>query len=616
VETAKPARQLVGHRSWVWSVAFSSDGQTLATAGYDHTIRLWKVSTGTEFRQIAEPQDLSSLAFLPGDKVLVCGGRNRPVRLWDVTTGKEMPRFGKGAHGQCAVCAEGKVLVTWSGHALRLWKVSTGEELLGLPGHQAEVRAAGFSRDGKTLLSAGAAGDHGLERCVWEAGSGRQLSRITGCLEKGRVLEFAPDRKTLAAAGPHLNCATVRLLDRVSGRNLHVLEHPPAVRAIAYSPDGKRLASASGTMILKDGAHFSLRLWDAATGRELRRFPAHDSDINALQFSPDGRVLASASWDKTARLWSTTTGKELRRLQGHANGLRAITFSPNGHFIATASQDGTVRLWETLTGGEIRKLDAWATVLAFAPDGKTLASVNGLRWNNDEPDNVIRFWDVATGTLIGKRSGHSGGVTLLLFSPDGKRLVSGSEDATLLAWDVSDRRPARVVKVPPRELQACWRDLADTSAECGYRAVWKLVADPPQTVSLLKELLRPASGELSRRIARLITDLDSDQFAVRQAASAELAKLGDQAEPALRKALLDKPSVEVRLRATRLLEAVEAVKPTPEQLRAQRAVEVLEQIDSRDARQLLETISRGDPAATLTREAKAVLLRLQRSGSR
>ncbi len=244
--------------------------------------------------------------------------------------------------------------------------------------------------------------------------------------------------------------------------------------------------------------------------------------------------------------------------------------------------------------------------------------VNGLRWNNVEPDNVLRFWDVRTGRSVGQMAGHFEGVSLLFFTPDGKRLVSGSDDTMLLTWDASghrkDRAPA-TADLSARELETCWADLAAPEARRAHRAIGKLETAPRQAISFLGRRLRSVSLAVPPWIARLIADLDNDTFAVREAASAELKKLAGQAEPALRRLLDDPPSPEVHLRAARLLEKVEGAPFSPEYLRALRAVAVLEGIGSPEARQALEGLARREPDGPVAQQARAALERLNRLAS-
>jgi hypothetical protein len=210
------------------------------------------------------------------------------------------------------------------------------------------------------------------------------------------------------------------------------------------------------------------------------------------------------------------------------------------------------------------------------------------------------------------------GVAPLSFTANGRRLASGGADSTILIWDVTgrlrdgDRRPA---KLSEKELEALWGDLAEADTVRAGRAVWALVAVGPQTVSLLGERLRPAVAKVSPEVVgRLIANLDSEDFASRQKARGELKKLGEGCEPFLRQALAKRPSVEMRRSLQELLSQLEETRkePSGDVLRVLRAVEVLEQVGTPDARHVLERLTRGAPDERLTREAQAALGRLER----
>jgi hypothetical protein len=439
------------------------------------------------------------------------------------------------------------------------------------------------------------------------------------------LMVFSPDWKTLAAACEHTRDDTVRLWEVSTGKRLHTLKHPWGVMALAYGPGGRTLASSSSEVsvipVPESGRKADsdiIHLWDAVTGAEIRRLTGHKSLINALHFSPDGRLLASASHDRTVRVWNTATGKELRCLQGHPSGVRAVIFSPDGRLIASAGYDETVCLWEVATGSEVRRTKDRADRLAFAPDGSTLVSAVGVKWGNDNAANVLSIWDVITGELVGRLPGHADGVTLLRFSPDGKVVLSGGEDCTLLAWDASawpGARPAAPLALAPGKLESCWGDLAGTDAARAYQAVCTMVTAPRQAASFLGERLLPEPSEVPPHIATLIASLDDERFAVREEATAELAKSADQAETSLRKALASGPSPEVRGRVKGLLERLEGATPSPEGLRVLRAVDVLERVGIPAAKEVIERLARGAPEARLTQDAKASLERLSKRHS-
>jgi hypothetical protein len=251
--------------------------------------------------------------------------------------------------------------------------------------------------------------------------------------------------------------------------------------------------------------------------------------------------------------------------------------------------------------------------VAFSPDGRLAASAGGSAANTydvAEPRR-IRLWDVVSGQEVAHFEGHTADVTSLAFSPDGTRLVSGLRDTAVLVWDMTALPRLPSLEVRAEELDGLWKDLAGTDTFKAHQAMWKLAATPEKAVPFLKEHVPPAPEVDAGQVRRWIADLDSEQFAVRTAAVKELEKLGDRAAPALREVLAGKPSAEVRKQAEELLAGQRLVR-SPEVLQRLRAVQVLERIGSPEARQFLEALARGAPAARETREAKASLDRLAR----
>jgi hypothetical protein len=346
-------------------------------------------------------------------------------------------------------------------------------------------------------------------------------------------------------------------------------------------------------------------------GKELRRIALPQWVSASLAFSPDGKLLAYPGDRDSIILLDIATNKEARRITRPRSYFTNLAFSPDGKILASLTYDHKIHFWDPATGQELRPMvDREADVygIVFAPDGRSAVSVG---------DRAIRVWEIKTRLERGRFRSSDRQPSALAFAPDGRTIAQGSDDATVLLWDVTghlDRGRLRPTRLSPKELHTLWSDLAGDNATVAYQAIWTLAASSTESVPFIQEHLRPIAPVDERGIARLVTDLDNEQFQTRKAATERLEKLGDLAEPVLRQALRPKTPLETRQRIERLLERVAAERenPYPDGLRMLRAVEALERMDSPAARQALEQYARGAPGAELTKQAKVALERLAR----
>lgn len=668
---------LKGHQKGILSLSFSRDGKKIVSAGGDKTVRIWNVATGEELHRFEGHTDtVYSAAISPDGKIVVSGSEDKTVRLWDMASGKEIRKLeqpgtvfsvifshdgktlflgganrrdpgpaGRPSYGLLQICdttpeikprrriaipygatslalaPDGRALAVVQDHSIRLWDIVTGKEIQRNDEPNNNIHTLAISPEGRTV----ALGGLGESIRLCDSATGRLIRRFSLDPDTNEVLgvAFSPDGKQLASAGVRFGERAIEprgfeVWDLSSGERTRRAPDEIVLR-LAFSPDGKILATG----------YKEIKLWDATTGKELRRLSAtppgwNSKPLYSLAFSADGKLLAMLKEGKVV-LWDVATGKEIQALERPDRSFGTLALSSTGHLLAidsvTEKDRGTIHLWDIREGTEQRRIRlnlniGWHASLAFTPDGRALAiGYDAMSGDRDRHylEHLVQLWEVATGQKRREWKGHRGRITRVAFSPDGKRLVSSSSDTTALVWDVlGQSAPGSTEPLSPEQLQALWTDLAGADAAKAFDAIGRLTASPEQAVPMLKTKLRPVSAAGKQQVARLIADLDSDDFAVREKAMEQLRQLSERAELDLREGLKGKLSLESRKRIEELLEAVRAAALSPDNLRNLRAVEVLEYVGTSAAQDVLKTLAKGASSARLTREATASLERLAR----
>jgi WD40 repeat protein len=581
----------------VAALAFAPDGRTLAAGDYDNHVTRWDFARGTPLPPPLEGHrrvparsrnGVTALAFRPDGKRLASGGADATARVWDAETGKELLRLdGHAGHVRAvAFRPDGQRLATGGADGtIRQWDLAGGREVRPTAEPAGPVLGVSVAPDGRTFATVRV----GDRLTLWDAASGRAHRPLPGLPEQAAAATYSPDGNTLAVATAD---GVLQLWDLAMGRlRAGGREAPRRMEALVFSPDGRLLASS--------GPGGYADVWDAVTGTMEHRIGLISWRHLHMAFSADHRVLAGSSGG-TVFLFDTATGRQQAfhtRLSWPE--VAALALPPARRTLATATPHG-VTVWELATGEARRQFGEGSGCMAFSADARLVAGGDGA--------GRVRVWRLSDGQLLKEFAGHRGPVRALAFAARAATLVSGGQDGTAVVWDLEGAVAEPPAGPPERDVERLWKALASEDAVKAGEAVEALV-HTPAALGLLRERLKPIAVE---KVERLVARLDDDEFAVREQATHDLARLGRAAAGALRKALAGKPSAELKRRAEELLARLPddgAVVPAAAQVL--RALEVLEAVNSKESREILETVAGGPDDAEATHEARAALRRLR-----
>jgi WD40 repeat protein len=504
--------------------------------------------------------------------------------VWDLGTGKLIHTRMVGTRATYAPDCKG--IASIDGHAIRIWDAAEGKERAPTSAPAGAVHCVSFSADGNSLV---AGYDYDPETFrTWEVASGKELRTFKRSeSDNPKAAEFSRDGKSLL----FVQAGTMEILELWTGKRKSPRTAPTtAVPWVSFDTDGKHL-----------------------TTLELRQLNRNDSS-------------ESPKCEAVFCFLSTSTGKDvpeddrprwaksLQRLRPHpVSNTLAISVSSDFRLMAWVRlsapwgyslEDHRIHLCDIATGKELPPVELGKKIraVALSSDSRLLAAV--------AEDGRLRLSDIAANREVANWPGPHAKPTCVAFRPDGKAVAVGYSDTTVLLWEVPSSSESAAI--PRDDLDRLWTDLASAEPAPAYRAVARLRSDPKSAVELFRSRLRLVASDVPANVAALVADLDNPSFAKREAASAAIAKLGQDAIAGLRSALANKPSPELRERATKVLATITREVTTPDDVRRLRAIQILEQIGNAESIDLLKKMSDGVSEAWVTLDAKESLDRLSK----
>lgn len=650
------------NRHWL---ALAPDSKTLAIASGEK-VCLWDIAGGKQVRCWEQRSDSRPVFSRDGRRLAWAGYDSEMgiARIWTAQREEAAPHaVGEPVNHFEPPCLspDGKVIaVVTDANVLQLRRISDCKEVLPLNAHDSSVIRIVFTRDSRHAVSWCRTGVF-----VWETPTGRLVRRapeaewesadlirllrggrllttdkrrglmIVRDVETGRELwhsaarlDIGPSPFAIAPGGQYIavqeSNGEVCIRDGRTGRSVYRVAAKAAGHGLRLSADGdvlvrqRKTATGIEMEVHRQSAKNTLVLRDFPKDRRLRRC------LDSWHFSflsPDGRWLILSTQDGRLHRWDLLSGKEVSPLAESLRSTWELAWSPDGRFVAAngsalppnvlnnavgEEEQRDVRVWDVRTGTRLAHLTVpilhGGMHVIFTADGRTMLTTN-MRGG-------IHLWEVATGQERCRLRGHlPEEIYSLTLSADGRTLVSGGRDSQGFVWDLTGRMADgqwRSTRHAPEQQRAYWEALASADAKAAYLAIWQLIADPQGTIAFLREQLRPIAQPQPGQIERAIAAMDSAVFAERERATEELEKLGESVSAELRQKLSQKPPLEVRRRIETLLEKLQIV-PQGRRLQALRAVEVLEHIDTPQARDMLRKLAEGAAAARLTQEAQRAL---------
>lgn len=398
-------------------VSFISEGQTLVSTNSSQ-IDLWNMSTGAYqgelhayhgYQDVAFSVDGSIMASIRADVVLVRDIQENKI-LQEIRTNSPYNQY-------IAISSDGTTLasterdITDQDIAIELWDIETGKHKKTLSGHKKSVECIAFAPNGKTLAS----GIRDYSIILWDIETGKHKKTLKKHSNDVRKVVFSPDGKTLISFD---RSGMLRVWEVETGKLMHSLrDHTNIATSISLSPDGLTLVSGS--------PNGDIHLWDVATGKHKKTFKGHKNSVTSVSYSSDGLTIASASWNNNIRLWDVTTDKLKNRMDIPLENMRNVQFCPVNQLVASTTKN-SLYVWKLDTlqlkyPPIAHERSPYANVsLSFSPDGKILASIG--------KSQSIHMWDVETGShmITLDLKGNSQKIKNIIFSPDRKTLASFS----------------------------------------------------------------------------------------------------------------------------------------------------------------------------------------------
>jgi WD40 repeat protein len=555
-----------------------------------------------------------ALALTSDGKILATADRGGGIHLWDFASGKELlPELHRAPLVLAVSQAANRLAIR---HADQAYLVTPGDwsQFQLVPDLRGGAGLMSFSGDGRTFVAASFENSEGRSRTIlnlYESTSGKGIGAIP--IEGERVLHLdrSPDGQLVTARGQK----TDRLFDLRTAKEVY--RHPIWLRELLFSADGKYLlladssgitcldtstraklwnwrgfpvrslcSSADGKTLLF-GIENSIRRLDMVSGREEPPIVLGPTGIVNLFPAPDGKILIAMLYqDRVPRVVDLSLRKEIGKLSP----------PPREIIVMEMAKEGEPQMFSAAP------LEGEITGVCFSPDGRTLFS-----WGID---NIIRLRETMTWQVRHELKGHEGPITQLAPLAGGREAVSHSADRSVLVWDLTLRNPPEP-KSQNLDLTKLWDELGSSDARRAYQAGWRMAGLPKETVAFLRGRLRTVPLVDPKQLEQWVDDLESEQFQTRQPAQAELERLQEVAEATLRRKLPKVRVLEARRRIEGLLARLDDWQNVPDRLRSVRAPEILEWIGSSEAKQILEDLASGEPAAWLTREARLASKRLK-----